>query len=200
LGLEGFLPEDQGFDAEAAVTKTYATGTTVQVGAGYEDLSEGNARERATSLDIEVSQALLQGRGRAVNLARVHQAEIGTQISRYELRGVAEALVASVERAYWGCVLAREKIDIYTKSLEVAQQQIAEVQEQINVGKVAELELAAAAAEVAEKREQLISARGDCWCGCRTPKAGRQLVSTGRARMIPQSKRSRSPRSAVRPD
>lgn len=153
--------EDRDVNIMAGVTRTFATGTTVGVKAGFEDASEGRDDERTSNLDIEVTQALLQGRGRDVNLARIRQAAIDTELSRHELRGVAEALLTNVETAYWECILAREKIDIYTKSLEVAEQQIEEVRERINVGKVAELELAAAEAEVAEKREQLIAARGD---------------------------------------
>lgn len=153
--------EGDGLAAQAGVARYFPTGTTAQVTGSIDDRSEDRVDRRETSLDVQVTQSLLRGRGRDVNLARLHQAGIDTQISRHELRGVAEDLLATVENAYWDCVLAREKIDIYTKSLEVAQQQIDEVRERISVGKVAELELAASEAEVAEKREQLITARGD---------------------------------------
>ncbi len=148
-------------EAQAGVSRYFATGTTAAVVAGAGDYAANGDDERAASLDVRVTQALLRGRGRDVNLARLHQAAIDTRISRHELRGVAEALMASVELAYWECVLAREKIEIYHRSLIVAEQQIGEVREQINVGKLAELELAASEAEVAEKREQLIAARGE---------------------------------------
>ena len=153
--------EERELAAEVAVSRQFATGTAVEVAARLDDASTGRLDERQWGLDAEVTQALLRDRGRDVNLARIRQAALDTAISRHELRAVAERLVADVENAYWECVLASEKIGIYTKSLEVAEQQIAEVREQVNVGKLAELELAASEAEVAEKREQLISARGD---------------------------------------
>ena len=146
---------------EAGVNRFFPTGTTAEVRAGYTAMSENRVDTRSATWDVEVTQALLRDRRPAANLARLHQAQIDTRISEHELRGVAEALVATVETAYWDCVLAQDKIDIYLRSLEVAEQQIAEVREQVSIGKVAELELAAAEAEVAEKREELIAARGD---------------------------------------
>ena len=153
--------EEDAITVQGTLAQTFTTGTTVSVNAAYDDLRQNRKDERAGNLDIQVTQALLRGRGRTVNLARIRQAVIDTELSRYEFRAVTEALVAAVETTYWDCVLAREKIEIFVKSLEVAEQQIAEVRERISVGKVAELDLAAAEAEVAEKREQLIAARGD---------------------------------------
>jgi outer membrane protein TolC len=168
--------EDDAVSANAGVSKRFATGTTLAVDATYDDLEQNRLRERTGSIDVQLTQALLRGRGRAVNLARVRQAVLDTELSHYEFRAVAENLVAAVETAYWDCVLAREKIDIFVKSLEVAEQQISEVREQINVGKVAELDLAAAEAEVAEKREQLIAARGDL---AKRLLIFRQLINSG---------------------
>jgi outer membrane protein TolC len=94
-----------------------------------------------------------------VNTARIHQASIDTQISEYELRGFTELLAQSVEAGYWDYALARRQIEIYTNSLSLAQQQMDETQERIKLGALAETELAAAKAEVALRRENLINAR-----------------------------------------
>jgi outer membrane protein TolC len=148
-------------EAEAGVSQYFATGTTAEVVASADDAKDDGDTERTASLDVQVTQALLRDRGREANLVRLRQAVIDTRVSQHELRAVAETLLAGVELAYWECVLAREKIGIYTRSLAVAEQQIKEVREKIGVGKLAELELAASEAEVASKREQLITARGD---------------------------------------
>jgi outer membrane protein TolC len=155
------LDESDGFEAEGELGNTFPTGTAAAVRAGYQDVTENHATTRATAWELEVTQALLRGRRPAANLARLHQARLDTQMSEYELRAVAEALVAAVETAYWSCVLAQEKIDIYERSLVVAEQQIGEVRERVAIGQVAEIELAAAEAEVAEKREELLAARGE---------------------------------------
>jgi outer membrane protein TolC len=110
-------------------------------------------------LGVSVTQALLRGQSVRANLARVHQAGIDTQISEYELRGFTEALVEQVESSFWDYAMAQRQIAIYTDSLRLAEQQMSEAQERINIGTLAETEVAAAQAEVALRRENLITAR-----------------------------------------
>jgi outer membrane protein TolC len=94
-------------------------------------------------------------------MARVHQASLDTLISEYELRGFTEVLLEEVEMKFWDYALAQKQIEIYTDSLELAEQQMNEIEERIKIGTLAEMELAAAQAEVALRRENLINARSD---------------------------------------
>ena len=130
-----------------------------------EDFRSNSGREALESDSFDwnavLTQSLLRGFGTRVNMVRLRQAELGTKISIYELRGAAEALVSQVEDSYWDCILAERSIEIYEKSLEIANREVEEVKERIRVGKVAETELAAAEAETASRREQLIEARGN---------------------------------------
>jgi outer membrane protein TolC len=144
-----------------ALDKLFPSGTTVGLDAttSYTDSSLYNDTFVSNRLGVSVTQALLQGRDIRANLARVHQAGIDTQISEYELRGFTEVLVAQVESSFWDYALAQRQIAIYTDSLSLAEQQMAEAQERINIGTLAETELAAAQAEVALRRENLIIAR-----------------------------------------
>ncbi|MHC4737489.1 MAG: TolC family protein [Planctomycetota bacterium] len=114
-----------------------------------------------TRLGLTVTQALLQGADVRANTANIYQANVDTAISEYELRGFAELLLEEVESGYWDYALAQRQIEIYTESLNLAQKQIAEIRERIKIGKLAETELAAAQAEVALRRENLINARSD---------------------------------------
>ncbi len=109
---------------------------------------------------VELSQPLARGAGRRVNLASIRQARLDTRASQYELRGLAEALIAEVESVYWDAALAERKIEIYEESLKLARKQLAETSERILIGRLAETELAAPRAEVALRREALITARG----------------------------------------
>ena len=81
--------------------------------------------------------------------------------SEYELRGLAEALVADVERTYWDCVLAERRISIFEESVDLAGKQLRETEERIRVGRLPETEIAAARAETALRREDLINARSN---------------------------------------
>ncbi|MDD5676438.1 MAG: TolC family protein [Kiritimatiellae bacterium] len=107
---------------------------------------------------ISLTQSLLKGGSIAANLASLHQARLDTSISEYELRGFAQQLVADVEVTYWNYTLAWSQIRIFTDSLKLADNQLTETEERIKVGKLAKLELYAAQAEVASRKEALINA------------------------------------------
>lgn len=140
--------------------KALPTGTKLDASVGTQrETGVGEKTNYATRAEIGATQALLQGRPAAVNLASLRQARLDTEISEYELRGFAETLVAEVESAYWECALARRNLDIFEKSMAIAEQQKQEVEQKIRVGSLPETELAAALAEVALRREALINAR-----------------------------------------
>lgn len=144
-----------------SLTKPFASGTTVGLSGStsYTDSSLYSDTFTSTRLGVTVTQALLRGLDLQANLARVDQARLDTRISEYELRGFTEILVAQVESTFWDYALAQRQIEIYTNSVTLAEQQLAETRERIKIGRLAETELAAAQAEVALRRENLINAR-----------------------------------------
>jgi outer membrane protein TolC len=146
-----------------SLSKFFATGTTLQLqgSSSYIDSSLYSDTFTANRLGVTVTQALLQGMDIRANLARVNQAKLDTLISEYELRGFAEILLEEVESKFWDYALAGKQIEIYTNSLSLAEKQMAETQERIKIGRLAETELAAAQAEVALRRENLINARSN---------------------------------------
>ncbi|MEW5736694.1 MAG: TolC family protein [Thermodesulfobacteriota bacterium] len=156
----GVISKGSGPEARVSVEKKLETGATVSAGASSrlttgEDLPD----QYVSRVGVEADQPLLRGRGSEVNLARLRQARLDTSFSQYEFRGFAEALVALVENTYWDLVLAKKKVAIVEESLALAQQQLDETRYRIKVGKLAEVEIAAAEAEVALRREALINAR-----------------------------------------
>jgi len=108
---------------------------------------------------VTITQQLLQGRGKKVNLSLVQQAELERQISVYELQQYAIELVAKVQKNYWDLVLAEETLKIQEKSMELSERQMAETQERINLGKQAESEIVFAQAEVAKEKGKVIDAK-----------------------------------------
>lgn len=150
----------EGFDALAGVRTFLPTGTTLEA-TGSTGMIEGDFGQEddwTSRGEISATQALLQGAGINVNLVSVRQARIDTKISQYELRGFAQDLVAQVEQTYWDCVLAQRQIEIVQNALDVARKQYEKVQGFVQAGKTAETELAAADAEIALRREELINA------------------------------------------
>lgn len=144
-----------------SVNTLFPTGTAVAVEASSDrtDSSLYSDSFASTRIGLTVTQALLRGFGTRVNLASLRQAELDTLSSEYELRGFAESLVAQVEATYWDYALANRQIEIYTQSLKLAEDQLTETVERIETGALAETELAAAQAEMALRREDLINAR-----------------------------------------
>ena len=114
------------------------------------------AYEQRAGSYLTLTQALLRGGSRAANLAAIRRAELESTASFYELRGFTEALVAEVENSYWNLVLAQSRIAIFAESLRVAEAQLSDVQRRIEVGTVPEIEVAAAEAELAFRRQGLI--------------------------------------------
>lgn len=149
--------------AEVAIEQTLATGTSWSLDAAttrqrsdfYDDASV------VTRTGLTINQALLKGASISANLAGIHQARIDLDISRFELRGYTQALVAEVEATYWDHALAVQQTAIVERALAVAQQQLEQVKAFIAAGKIAGIELAAAEAEVAVRGGYVIDARSN---------------------------------------
>jgi outer membrane protein len=139
-----------GSGVDAGLSLSLATGTSVSgsVSASWEE-------PEPVSLDVLVTQSILRGAGTAVNLARLRQARLDTFASRFELQGFAASLAAQVESVYWNLYLAERQQEIYRESLALAERQVAETEVRIRVGRIAEIEMAAAKAEVASRRDAL---------------------------------------------
>lgn len=149
-------------DAKVEISEFLPTGTELKLEIST-DLTDSDTSgdQNSTRGGISITQALLRGFGSNVNLANLRQAHLDTLASQYELRGFAESLVAEVEKTCWDYILAQRRIAIFTDSLKLAEDQLWETQERIKIGKLAEVELYAAQAEVALRREDLINARSN---------------------------------------
>jgi outer membrane protein len=146
--------------AELGISQFFPTGTEIGIDLSTERTwSNRYSDQHATRAGLTVTQALLRGIGLNTNLASLRQARLDTLSSQYELRGFAESLIALTEQTYWDYALAQQQIEIVAVSLELAEQQLRETQERIKIGVLAEIELAAAKAEIALRRVALIDAR-----------------------------------------
>ena len=164
LGIEtGVVREIDrvGVDASAGVRQRLPIGAEWRLSAIHEldeDRLVGDELH-ASSLRLTASQQLLRGRGREVNLVGVRQAELETLRSEHELRGFAQQLVADVEHAYWDFVLADREIAIHEESLRLAEAELRRAEERVELGDLAETELAPLESEAALRRQELIDAR-----------------------------------------
>jgi len=108
---------------------------------------------------LTVTQSLLKGLTPAAYLAALRQARLDLELSRAELKAIAEQVVFDAERAYWNLYLAIQAVHIREESMRLAQRQLDETMERIAVGRLAELEQASVEAELAARRVDLLDAR-----------------------------------------
>ncbi|RJP21230.1 MAG: TolC family protein [Candidatus Omnitrophota bacterium] len=145
--------------ANLGISKRTPLGLNVDLEASA-STRESNVYTRlySTRLGTTLTMPLLEGLGSNVNLVGVRLAERDVDISEYELRGFVLALAAQTEEFYWDLLSAREELQIRLRSLDLARQQFTETQDRIDVGEIAEIELAAAEGEVALREEAVIDA------------------------------------------
>ncbi|MGA1823783.1 MAG: TolC family protein [bacterium] len=151
---------DKETGAGVGISKLFPTGTNVDL--ELYEWTDFYGDQHTSRTGLTVTQALLKGAGVKVNSVSIDQARLDTFLSRYELQSFTETLVSEVEQTYWDFALAHGQIEIFTESLRLAEQQMKETEERIQVGTLAQTEFAAAQAEVALRRENLINARSDC--------------------------------------
>lgn len=158
---ELFSVEADDTDGELGVRQQLPSGTDLELSLGYgRSRSNRTPEQQDFRVGLSITQSLLRGFGPAVNLVDIRQAQLDTRISLYELRGFLEALISEVEIGYWQYVLASQSIKIFEESLIVAQKQLDEVENRIEVGVIPRNSAAAAKAEVARREQALIEGRG----------------------------------------
>lgn len=159
---ERFAVEAEQRGTDLGIRRRFDTGTEVDLFVEESrDASNRAPTQQEVRAGVDVTQALLRGSGRDVNRVSVRQAQLGIRVSEEELRGYTQALLASAEEAYWRYALATEAVRITEQALEVAEQQLAEVQARIEVGRLARNQEAAALAESAQRRQDLIEAEAE---------------------------------------
>ncbi|MBF0224156.1 MAG: TolC family protein [Desulfobacterales bacterium] len=143
-----------------SLKKFFPTGTYIEAELST-DITDSSMNDQvfSTGGQISITQHLKRGYGKDVNIARLRQAKIDTEITRYEFRGFCEFFVAQVETAYWDYALAQRQIEIVEESLKVSKQQLSETESMIQVGSMAESEITAVQAEVATQEQEFINAK-----------------------------------------
>ena len=109
-------------------------------------------------LQAVVSQPLLRGFKIDAARAQVTTARHNQQIADIGLQELGTSLTASAERAYWNLVLARAAVAVQQNSLDLSLELERNNKARVDVGQSPPLDLVAAQAEVAQRRENLIVA------------------------------------------
>ena len=155
-----FSVDGNDLNAVAGLRQTLPTGTDVELTVEQQRSSSDRAPEQQDArVGVSVTQQLLAGAGGAVNLVRLRQAELEVVASGHELRGFTEELLAGAERAWWLYRLAEQRLDLFERALALAERQREAALQRVNAGVLAPTAAAAAEAEAALRRQDLIDAR-----------------------------------------
>jgi outer membrane protein TolC len=115
---------------------------------------------KTPSTSLTLTQPLLRGRGRSVNLRFVRIAQVNQKVSRLVFEQQVLETVYGVTRLYYDLVSLGENIGVKEQSLAAAQRLLEDDRNQVSEGTLAPVELTRAQALVSSSRLDLIQARG----------------------------------------
>ena len=157
---ERFTVDGDDLRTVAGLRQLFPTGTEVELSVEQQRSSSDRAPEQQDArLGFTVTQQLLRGFGSGVGLVRLRQAGLDVEASRHELRGFVERLLADAERGWWLYRLAEQRLELFERAVDLAEQQSEAARRRIAAGALAANAGAAAEAEAALRRQDLIDAR-----------------------------------------
>lgn len=110
------------------------------------------------SLTFSISQPLLRGAGRAVNVASIVIAGYNAQIVEARTKLTVIGQLASVERAYWGLYAARRELEVRQQQYELATELLNKAELRKQQGVITGVDVTRAQSGVAQRLEGIITA------------------------------------------
>jgi len=150
-------------DYSVAVVKRISTGGNLSLSlAGYK--SDTNQMFQlinpryGNTLQLDFSQPLLRDFGYKVNRREILIAQNNLDISQRQFESVLMETIYNVQDAYWNLVYAIENCNVTEHSLRLAQDLLAKNKKEVEVGKLAEIEILNAEAVVAFREADVLQA------------------------------------------
>ena len=112
-----------------------------------------------TGLMLTLTQPVLRGRGKAVNLIRIRVAKKAQQMTELQLKLAVMTTVAEAVKAYWDLVGAVENLKVRQESLDNAERLLEISRKRLDIGTAAAIEVLQAKAGIATRQSELIAAR-----------------------------------------
>jgi outer membrane protein len=112
-----------------------------------------------SSMDLNITQHLLQGRGLAMNNRPIRIAKNNLKVNDLVFEQQVVNTVANVAQLYWTLVSAIENAEVAQQAVKYSQRLLDDNQKQVNVGTLAPVEVTRARAELASDNGALITAQ-----------------------------------------
>src|SRR3989454_9996796 len=135
------------------------------------------------TITYSISQPLLRNYGRGVNGRQIRIARNNVTVSEIDFELEMIDLVTAAQNLYWDLVYQREDIKVRKQSLELAEKTFAANKRQVDIGTMAGIEVLQAESEVAQRQEQIVTAR---YTGDQVQDPGKKLINNlGDPALIP---------------
>jgi outer membrane protein TolC len=143
-----------------AYQQSFLTGTSATVAWSNPWFHSNNYRSDINpgfnpSLQLQVTQRLLQGFGLAVNNRNIRIAQNNTKASDLTFKQQVMVTVAGIVNLYWDLVAFNEDLKVKQKALEVAKKFHSDNKKQVEIGTLAPIEIVRAEANVATAQQNL---------------------------------------------
>jgi outer membrane protein TolC len=132
----------------------------------YNNISQEQNSFRSTvnpvtnsSLDLTLTQPLLQGFGLALNNRNIRVAKNNIKAADYVFRQQLINSVANVVQLYWTLVAANSTVNVNQQAVAVAQKLYDDNKKQVEIGTLAPIEVVRAEAQLATAQQALVAAQ-----------------------------------------
>ncbi len=141
-------------------TEGWASGTVMNVNFNNGFVSQNANRNdynpsTSVSLELQVTQHLLQGFGKAVNNRNIKIAKNNMAISDLAFKAQIINTVVGVSNLYWDLVSFTEDVKVKAQALTLAKKLYEDNKKQVEIGTLAPIEIIRAEAEVAARQQDL---------------------------------------------
>ena len=150
--------------ANFGAQETFGTGGTAALTLNNNRTEQNSFRSTvnpstASSLDLTLTQPLLQGFGFAFNRRNIRIAKNDVKAADFVFRQQLVNTVANVVQLYWNLVAQIAQVGVQTQAVGVAQKLYEDNQKQVEVGTLAPIEIIRAEAQLATAQQALVAAQ-----------------------------------------
>ncbi len=152
-GLTGSLPWGMSYDLNGNVAEKYGQSYPANISStgGYDDSSG--------QVGVSVTQPLLKGLWSDSTRLAISAAKNNLKLSEQGLRSQLITTVTAVENAYYELIYAHENVKVQQEALALAQTQLDQDKQRVQVGSLAPLDVQQDEAQAAQSRANLIAAQ-----------------------------------------
>ncbi|MGH9721569.1 MAG: TolC family protein [Bryobacteraceae bacterium] len=150
--------------ANFSYQQSFLTGTSVSLGLANSHLTSTSLRSElnpssSSSLNLNITQRLLQGFGLAVNSRNIRVAKNNREVSDLIFRQQVITTVSAIINLYWDLVSFREDVKVREQAVELNKKLLDDNRKQVEIGTLAPIEVVRAEAELANAEQDLTSAQ-----------------------------------------